>query len=241
MHQWDWNSVMFDVRLAAESDLPAILDISNWAALNTPANFAVEPETLELWQRDYRATREKHPWLVAVGESAAEAAAPGEPGGSTLPLAPSVGGRGKKVLGFAKASPWKGRCAYLWSAETTVYVRPGLHGQGIGTALYGRLIDLLRAQGYRSLVGGITLPNAASVALHESCGFRRVAQFEKIGWKFDRWHDVGYWELLLGDPEALPGPVRAVGEVTEEGFTTEAQSTQRKKEEVHRRGTEDAE
>ena len=226
---------MHTIRLSEESDLPSILEISNWAALNTPANFAIEPETLESWQRDYRATRERHPWLVAVGvgdplslegegrgeggaqvvdtRSSTREVAGDKPTARPSPLTPSLGGRGDQIVGFAKASPWKGRCAYLWSAEVTVYVHPARHGRGIGTALYARLIDILRAQGYRSLVGGITLPNAASVALHESFGFRRVALFEKIGWKFDRWHDVGYWELLLGDPAAAPGPIRPVREV----------------------------
>ena len=176
---------MTQVRLATHSDLPAILDISNWAALNTPANFAIEPETPDCWQADYDQTHEMFPWLVAVDDTG-------------------------DVVGFAKASPWKGRCAYEWTAETTVYVMPDRHGKGIGTALYKRLVETCRAQGYRTLLGGITQPNEASVRLHEALGFRKVALLEGVGWKFDRWHDVGYWQLDLADPNAAPTKLKAV-------------------------------
>ncbi|MCA9291907.1 MAG: N-acetyltransferase [Phycisphaerales bacterium] len=178
---------MHHVRLAVADDLPTILEISNWAALHTAANFAIEPESFDSWSRSFLDTSERYPWLVA------------DTGGA--------------VIGFAKASPWKGRCAYHWAAETTVYVQPDAHGRGIGRALYVRLIDLLDRQGYRTLLGGITLPNVASVALHESCGFRHVATFERVGWKFDRWHDVGYWERLLGASDETPRAIRPVREV----------------------------
>lgn len=178
---------MVDIRSARFDDLPAMLEISNWAALNTPANFAIEPETLDSWEADFLETHERYPWLVAVLESA--------------------------IVGFAKASPWNGRCAYNWSAEVTVYVHPDLHGRSIGTALYDTFIPLLKAQGYRTLLGGITQPNGASVRLHESFGFRRVALFERIGWKFERWHDVGYWELILSDDDAPPEAIKSVNEV----------------------------
>jgi phosphinothricin acetyltransferase len=135
-----------------------------------------------------------HPWLVAV-DGAREATAPA-------------------FAGFAKSSSWKGRCAYNWSAEVTVYVRPDRHRKGIGRMLYARLIEILRAQGYRTLLGGITQPNDASVRLHETLGFRRVAMLERVGWKFGRWWDVGYWELQLGDPaDAPPAALRPVRDV----------------------------
>ncbi len=174
-----------DVRPAALDDLPAILRISNWAALNTAANFAVEPETLESWRDEFMRTREMFPWLVAAGGPAG-------------------------VVGFAKAGPWKGRCAYHWTAEVTVYVDPAHHGRGIGRALYVRLIPALRDQGYRTILAGITLPNPASVRLHESFGFRQIASFERVGFKFGRWHTVGYWEALFGAGDEPPGEIRPV-------------------------------
>ncbi len=175
------------VRLAEFDYLPAILAISNWAAINTAANVAIEQETLESWQAEWREMHELYPYLVAVDHQST-------------------------IVGFAKAAPWKGRCAYAYSAEVTVFVHPDHHGQGIGKALYGRLIPRLKAQGYQSLLAGITQPNEASVRLHESFGFHRVALFERVGWKFDQWHDVGYWELLLQGAATGPSPIIAVRE-----------------------------
>ncbi len=194
------------LRFATFDDLPAILAISNWAAINTAANFALEPETLESWQEEWRETNQMYPWFVAFNVDSD--AATTDP---THPPAPSLQGR-RSVVGFAKASPWKGRCAYAYSTEVTVFVHPDHHSQGVGKALYGRLIPILKAQGYQSLLAGITQPNEASVRLHESFGFHRVALFERVGWKFDQWHDVGYWELLLQGATASPSPIVAVRE-----------------------------
>ena len=197
---------MTGIRLADFDDLPAILAISNWAAINTAANFAIEQETLESWQAEWRETHQMYPWFVAFnGVSHIATTDP------THPPASSLQGRGS-VVGFVRASPWKGRCAYAYSAEVTVFVHPDHHGQGIGKALYGRLIPTLKAQGYQSLLAGITRPNEASVRLHESFGFHRVALFERVGWKFDQWHDVGYWELLLQEGIARPSPIIEVRE-----------------------------
>ena len=79
-----------------------------------------------------------------------------------------------------------------------------------------RLIPVLTAQGYRTLLGGITQPNEASVRLHESFGFRRVALYERIGWKFEQWHDVGYWELILGEADVPPAEIKDVRDVIED-------------------------
>ena len=178
-----------NVRLARPDDLPAILEISNWAAVNTAANFATEPEPLESWQRDWQETNNRFPWFVAAEETGT-------------------------IRGFAKATPWKGRCAYAWSAEVTVYAHFQNHGRGIGRALYGRLIPTLETQGYRTLLAGITLPNPASVKLHESFCFKQVAAFERVGFKFDAWHTVGYWEVVFGDASP-PLQIRSVRDVVE--------------------------
>lgn len=101
------------------------------------------------------------------------------------------------ILGYSFATQWKGRCAYRYSAETTVYVAPSATGKGIGIRLYSDLIFRLRGYDFHSLMGGIALPNAASVGLHEKMGFAKVAHFEEVGWKLDRWIDVGYWQKIL--------------------------------------------
>jgi len=102
-----------------------------------------------------------------------------------------------EVLGYAYATAWKPRSAYRLSVESTIYLEPRVHGRGIGTRLYQALISEMRAKGFHCAVGGIALPNPASVALHERLGFTKIGQFHDIGWKFGRWIDVGYWELLL--------------------------------------------
>lgn len=81
--------------------------------------------------------------------------------------------------------------------ETTVYIDKDAIGRGLGTKLYTALIDALRSTRIHSLIGGIALPNEGSVTLHEKLGFVKIGQFKEVGWKFDRWIDVGYWELIL--------------------------------------------
>lgn len=183
---------MTHIRLATIDDVAAILEISNHYARTTPANFAVEPEPLDMWLQSFDATHEMYPWLVAMSADEQSGA----------------------IIGFAKASPWKGRCAYTFAAETSVYIAPDACGRGVGRALYDRLFATLRAQGYRTLLAGITLPNEASVRLHEDMGMKRVALLERVGWKFDRWHDVGYWQVHLdAADEPAPQRIRPVREV----------------------------
>lgn len=104
---------------------------------------------------------------------------------------------GGELLGFAQAGRWKGRCAYRFSAETSVYVDPRFWRRGIGLELYTRLIALLQGAGMHAAIGGIALPNEPSVALHDRLGFRQVARFREVGFKFGRWIDVGYWQRLF--------------------------------------------
>lgn len=104
---------------------------------------------------------------------------------------------GGAVGGFAYAGPWHARSAYRYSVESTIYLAPDRAGRGIGTQLYAALLSDLGARGLRCAIAGIALPNAASVRLHEKLGFTKVGQLAEVGWKFERWIDVGYWELIL--------------------------------------------
>src|SRR5688572_13184401 len=104
---------------------------------------------------------------------------------------------GRAVVGYAYAAAWKTRAAYRLSVETTYYIAPSHLGRGIGSKIYGALLDEARERGLHSAIGGVALPNPASVALHEKLGFKKVAQFAEVGRKFDRWVDVGYWQLIL--------------------------------------------
>lgn len=105
--------------------------------------------------------------------------------------------RDGRLLGYAYAAPWKTRSAYRFCVETTVYLDPETLGQGIGSRLYEALLADLGERGVRVAIGGIALPNPASVALHEKLGMKKVAHFERVGFKFDRWIDVGYWQINL--------------------------------------------
>jgi L-amino acid N-acyltransferase YncA len=102
-----------------------------------------------------------------------------------------------RVLGYSYASKWKSRCSFRYSLETTVYLDQAVTGRGLGRKLYTALIDALRGQKYHALIGGISIPNPASIALHEKLGFQKIGHFKEVGWKFNQWIDVGYWELVL--------------------------------------------
>ena len=173
------------VELACEADLPGILALANWA-VNTAANFATAPESLEEWTRTWRATNATYPWLVARQDG--------------------------KLLGFAKGSPHRARGAYKWMAEVSVYVDVAAHGKRVGSQLYRRLVPTMRAQGYVTLLAGIALPNPASERLHSALGFARCGTFHRAGFKLGAWHDVGYWEMFLGG-DGPPGEIRAVADV----------------------------
>ena len=104
---------------------------------------------------------------------------------------------GDCVVGYACASRWKGRCAYRYSVEVSIYLDPAAKGRGIGTQLYEVLLAQLKVRGKHTVIGGIALPNPASVALHEKFGMTQVANFRQVGFKFGQWIDVGYWQALL--------------------------------------------
>ena len=159
------------IRSATTADAAAICRIYNHYVLHTFITFeesAVPPADME---GRIAETLPSFPWLVWAEDAS--------------------------IRGYAYASKWKGRCAYRHSAEITVYVDAKSTRQRIGTQLYRALLADLRDRRLHTAIGGIALPNEASVALHESLGFRKVAHFEHVGWKFARWIDVGYWQLLL--------------------------------------------
>jgi phosphinothricin acetyltransferase len=160
------------VREASASDGAAIAAIYNHYIRETVITFEEEPISAGEMSRRMEAVRSSSlPWLVA------------EEGGG--------------VVGYAYAARWHARSAYRYSAEITVYLAPGSTGRGIGSKLYAHLFPLLRPRGIHVVIGGIALPNEASVALHEKLGLHKVAHFEQVGFKFDRWIDVGYWQRTL--------------------------------------------
>ena len=115
----------------------------------------------------------------------------------SLPLPWLVAECSGEVVGYAYASRWKGRCAYRFSVESTIYIDSLQTGRGFGWRLYSDLVAAIRSLHMHSVIGGIALPNESSVAMHERLGFKKVAHFEEVGHKQERWVDVGYWQLVL--------------------------------------------
>ena len=111
--------------------------------------------------------------------------------------------KGPDLLGYAYARPWHERSAYRFTVETSLYVAPAAQGRGVGTQLYESLLAQLRTQGLRSAIGGISLPNPTSVALHEKLGFEKMGHFREVGFKFGKWIDVAYFQVTLNNQVAL--------------------------------------
>lgn len=181
------NVAEVDVRRPFLKDLPAILEISNWATCHTAANFKTEPEKLEHWVDLWKGKAEVYPWLVAD--------------------------HNRVVIGFAMTSPFHGRCGCTYAAEVSVYVHPSHLRKGVGRALYLRLIPTLKTQGFRTVIAVIALPNFASERLHQSFGFRKVGELIHVGWKFGKWHDLAYWQLMLSDGGEAPTCVKDLHEI----------------------------
>ncbi|WP_394174504.1 GNAT family N-acetyltransferase [Thalassotalea litorea] len=102
-----------------------------------------------------------------------------------------------QLLGYAYANQWKERSAYRHAVEVTVYLHPNHKGKGIGYRLYQELFQRLGKLDIHCALAVITLPNAASVALHEKLGMKKAAHFPEVGFKFSKWHDVGYWHTII--------------------------------------------
>lgn len=116
---------------------------------------------------------------------------------------------GDAVIGYAYATQFRTRAAYRFAAETSIYLEPSAQGRGLGRTLYRTLLDQLIRQGFTQAIAGITLPNDASVRLHERVGFRLVGVYRQIGYKLGRWHDVGRYACPLADPHEPPEePIR---------------------------------
>ena len=162
---------MSNIRHATPDDADAICRIYNPYVTDTVISFEEAPVTAADMAARIVDLSRTHPWIVYEESST--------------------------VVGYAYAGPWRSRAAYRDAVESTVYVESGAVGSGIGSKLYDALIEELRRRSFHCAMGGIALPNAASVALHEKKGFIKVAHFREVGWKFQRRIDVGYWELVL--------------------------------------------
>jgi L-amino acid N-acyltransferase YncA len=180
------------IRVAGVEDAAAMLDIYAPVVRASAISFEVEPPTLADFAERVRAIAATHPWLVY------------DDGG---------------IAGYAYATTWRTRAAYAWTAETTVYVRADRQRRAVGRALYRSLLACLELAGHRLAIGGITLPNAASVALHESVGFVPLCVYRGVGFKRGRWHDVGWWHCRLAELPAIPAAPRPFSEMGSDYFS----------------------
>lgn len=161
------------IRAATSADAQSIANIYNHYVETTHISFEESPVSMQEMAQRIAQVQAALPWLVASSHD--------------------------QLLGYAYATPWRARSAYRFSAETSVYVSHAHHGKGMGRCLYAALLSELPKRGIKNVIGGIAQPNQASVALHEKLGFKKVAHFSRVGFKFDQWVDVAYWQLEL-DP-----------------------------------------
>jgi phosphinothricin acetyltransferase len=159
------------IRPARLDDAAKIAEIYNEFIRDTVITFEEQPVSAAEMAARVEGVTAKLPWLVT------------EEAGS--------------IAGYAYAMPWKTRSAYRFTVETTIYLAPQCAGRGLGRELYTALLGELRTRDVHCAVGCIALPNDASIALHEKLGFRKIGEFQEVGWKLGRWVDVGYWELLF--------------------------------------------
>ena len=174
------------VRVATPADGAAVAEIYRPYVELTPVSFELCAPTAEEMAGRIARLLESGPWLVAEVDGV--------------------------VRGYAYAGRFRDRAAYDWTAESTVYLAAGSQGRGLGRTLMAALIRVLALQGYHSVIAGITLPNDASVGLHEALGFTRIGSFDKVGWKTGAWHGVDFFALEIaprvdGAPPAALTPL----------------------------------
>jgi L-amino acid N-acyltransferase YncA len=163
---------MITLRDAAENDLPGILAIYNDVILHTTAVYEYEPHTLEMRQRWFKTKQDQgFPVFVAI--------------------------ENEKIIGLSSIGPFRAWAAYKFSVENSVYVASNYRGKGIGKLLIAPLIEAAKGLQLHTIIAGIDASNEASLKLHEYFGFKEVAHFKEVGYKFNRWLDLKFLQLIL--------------------------------------------
>ncbi|HCY40384.1 MAG TPA: N-acetyltransferase [Prolixibacteraceae bacterium] len=166
------------IRLAERTDVPGILEIYAPFILETSVTFEETiPDEESFWER-IQGIMTELPFLVCEIDG--------------------------KIAGYAYASVYRSRASYRWTKEVSVYIHPDFHRKKIAHALYTSLNEMVRYQGIADLLAIITMPNEPSVAFHEQFGYRKCAEFSKVGYKMDQWQNVGWFELFLQDETQPP-------------------------------------
>jgi L-amino acid N-acyltransferase YncA len=166
------------LRFATLDDAGDFIEIYAPAVTETAISFEEKLPTLEDMRDRIEKVTARYPWIVASESN--------------------------RVIGYAYASAHRDRASYRWSVDVSVYVRDGVRKRGVGRLLYEHLIKILSTQRFHRAYAGITLPNPASVALHEAVGFKKIATYGAVGFKFGAWHDTGWWQLDLGHEVGAP-------------------------------------
>lgn len=153
------------------NDAQELLEMYNYYVINTTVNFDIEPLSLKTFLDKLNIITEDYPFIVFEENN--------------------------EILGYAYGSRFRPRAAYNYVAESTVYVKHTAHGKQIGSKLYAELIRLLQETDLHTVLGVLTIPNEASIKLHEKFGFEQVANLKEVGLKFGEWQNVGIWQLNL--------------------------------------------
>lgn len=160
------------VRDAVAADAARIASIYNYYISNTIITFEVKEITeAMIVDRLHHVLADGFPWIVLEID--------------------------QTIVGYAYATKFRDREAYRYTAESTVYLDPKQTGRGYGARLYRELLDRLKGMGIHVVIGVVSLPNPASIRLHEALGFKQTAHLQQVGFKFGQWIDVGDWQVIL--------------------------------------------
>jgi phosphinothricin acetyltransferase len=159
------------IREVTIKDAEALVNIYNYYVINSSVTLDLFPFSIRDFEEKIKTISKDFPFIVYEVKN--------------------------EVLGYAYANTFRTKPAYNNTVELTVYIKHAELGKQIGKQLYSELLQQLKRKGYHAAIGGSTLPNDRSVKLHETFGFKKVAHFKEVGYKFDKWHDVGFWQLTL--------------------------------------------
>jgi len=159
------------IRNVQIEDAKELVAIYNYYVINTIVTFDRTPFSSDDFKQKIKSIYKKYPFIVFEENN--------------------------EILGYAYASSWRAKPSYKHTAESTIYIKNSVLGKGIGTKLYTELLQQLKQQNFHTIIGGLTLPNDASIKLHEKLGFKKVAHFKEVGRKFNQWLDVAFWQLTF--------------------------------------------
>lgn len=176
-------------RFAAENDAEKILEIYKPYVENTTITFEYNVPTIEEFRERIRGILKDYPYIVCE--------------------------YGNEIVGYAYAHRIWSRAAYQWDAELSIYTNEKYAGNGIGKKLYGILLEILKLQNVVNVYGLVTYPNKSSEKLHSYFGFKKVAFFENVGFKFGKWIGVTWFEKAINPYFENPESIKRISEIDE--------------------------